>query len=64
MVLYERCVDHLTVSVGSAGLISALAIDCINLSYFRDWRQTAEGHIVGTQEVFACDMEKDINVNL
>lgn len=36
MVLYERYVASPSLCVGRAGLISALAIDCINLSYFRD----------------------------
>lgn len=40
MVLYERYVDHCvafavpTACISCAGLISALAVDCINLSYF------------------------------
>lgn len=68
MVVYERYVDHpvpfaiAQLLLASAGLISA--IDCINLGYFRDWEQTAEGHGAGPREVFACDVEKDISVNL
>lgn len=41
-----------------------MAIDCINLSYFQGWKQTAEGHVAGTLDVFECDVAKGISFNL
>lgn len=56
-------VDHV-IPFPYTGLISALAIDCINLSYFQGWKQTAEGHVAGTLDVFECDVAKGISFNL